>query len=112
MAIDRIVVDARKPTEARAKEGWGESPADVISIVDARVIGRSCPINPRLRAWFRNNHEQKNSVSPGTKAKAVPDALARQGLSAASLRCAGSPRRRRARRGGRNRYGRGRVPGR
>jgi hypothetical protein len=33
MAIDRIVVDARKPTEARAKEGWGESPTDVVSML-------------------------------------------------------------------------------
>jgi hypothetical protein len=33
MAIDRIVVDARKPTEARAKEGWGVSPADVVSML-------------------------------------------------------------------------------
>jgi hypothetical protein len=33
MAIDRIVVDARKPTEARAKEGWGVSPTDVVSML-------------------------------------------------------------------------------
>ena len=38
MAIDRIVVDARKPTEARAKEGWGESPTDVAYAPSGHIV--------------------------------------------------------------------------